>query len=144
MTKLSLASAKTHLPDVICDMADIIGFAATEQLVKALGGATFWFGKGRHDTPRLAMLCRAIGEPNAYQLIKTFGGEKIYIPRCDKALRRLRDARFKADFMLLKEDGISSIMAITELCPKYQISDRTAWEIIRRHEDPISQQRDLF
>lgn len=35
------------LPDTVLDIVDVIGLAATEQLVKAIGGARFKFGKGK-------------------------------------------------------------------------------------------------
>ena len=50
------------LPDTVLEIVDVIGLAATEQLVKAIGGARFKFGKGKVDTERLAILVEAIGE----------------------------------------------------------------------------------
>ncbi|HFC8847602.1 TPA: mor transcription activator family protein, partial [Neisseria meningitidis] len=47
------------LPDTVLDIVDVIGLAATEQLVKAIGGARFKFGKGKVDTERLAILVEA-------------------------------------------------------------------------------------
>lgn len=145
MSNLSLASAKACLPAVICDMADIIGFTAVEKLVDGLGGSTFLFGKGRRDTERLDLLCRVIGESNAYKLLFHYGGENIYIPRCLDALRCLRDVRFKNDYLILTQvEGKSGRMAMTELCPKYQISDRTGWKILGRKDGPVIQQQNLF
>ncbi len=57
------------------DIVDVIGLAATEQLVKAIGGARFKFGKGKVDTERLAILVEAIGEVKTHELLQVYGGE---------------------------------------------------------------------
>ncbi|WP_066568082.1 Mor transcription activator family protein [Snodgrassella sp. CFCC 13594] len=143
MTELELA--KQHLPAIVCDIAEIIGFPATEALVKAIGGTSFAFGVGIRETERLRILYRAIGEQKTHQLLSVFRGSRDYIPRCEKALRLLRNARFKNDYLRMTElDGASGVMAIQTLCPKYNISDRTAYDIIRSHTDPVTHQRDLF
>lgn len=143
MTELELA--KQHLPAIVCEIADIIGFPATEALVKAIGGTSFDFGVGLRKTERLDILYRAIGEQKTHQLLSVFRGCREYIPRCEKALRLLRNTRFKNEFLQLTElDGKGTRMALQVLCPKYSISDRAAYEIIRSHVDPITQQRDLF
>ena len=136
--------ARQHLPQIVCDIADVIGFAATEQLIKAIGGTTFAFGQGIRETARLRILFTAIGQPKTYKLLSVFGGSEEYIPRCDKAFRRLRNARFKADYVRLRQEGMSGTLAMTQLCPQYGIADRTGWEIIRDMADPVTRQQDLF
>ncbi|HHT7695718.1 Mor transcription activator family protein [Pasteurella multocida] len=72
-----------------------------------------------------------IGEDNAEKRRQYFLGCEVYIPRCEVALRVLRNRRFKADFdYLTQEEKKSARKAIFELCPKYQISDRQSWEIV--------------
>lgn len=136
--------ARQHLPQIVFDIADLIGFPATEQLIRSIGGTTFAFGQGVKETPRLHVLFGAIGQPKTYKLLSVFGGTEEYIPRCDKALRLLRNARFKTDYVRMRTEGSSGKMAMMALCPQYGISDRTGWDIIRHMTDPVSKQRDLF
>lgn len=114
------------LPDTVLDIVDVIGLAATEQLVKAIGGARFKFGKGKVDTERLAILVEAIGEVKTHELLQVYGGEELYVPRCGKALIQLRNHRFYQEFVKLRDiDKESGLMAMTKLCPKYGIGAST-------------------
>ncbi|HEZ7534270.1 TPA: Mor transcription activator family protein, partial [Neisseria meningitidis] len=101
------------LPDTVLDIVDVIGLAATEQLVKAIGGARFKFGKGKVDTERLAILVEAIGEVKTHELLQVYGGEELYVPRCGKALIQLRNHRFYQEFVKLRDiDKESGLMAM--------------------------------
>lgn len=136
---LTLEYTKQQLPPMVCEFAEVIGWQATEDLIKALGGINFDFCTGARDSQRLQILYNIIGQQKAHQLIQRFGGSSEYIPRCDKALRTLRNARFKYDFMRLTElEKKSGRMAMIELCPRYGISDRTAWDIVRKHTTQIT------
>lgn len=133
------------LPDTVLDIVDVIGLAATEQLVKAIGGARFKFGKGKVDTERLAILVEAIGEVKTHELLQVYGGEELYVPRCSKALIQLRNHRFYQEFVKLRDiDKESGLMAMTKLCPKYGISSRTGYTIINEMSRPAAQQAALF
>ncbi|MFS7554038.1 Mor transcription activator family protein, partial [Pasteurella multocida] len=72
-----------------------------------------------------------IGKESAIKLRTHFQSEEIYIPRCDVALRVLRNQRLKADFdYLTQREGKSGRMSMLEICHKYKISDRQAWDIV--------------
>ena len=76
-------------------------------------------------------------DPNGRVASEVFRGEWVYIPRCETALRVLRNYRFKADFDYLTQHlNISGRMAMLELCPKYQLSDRSGWEIVAQVRNP--------
>lgn len=142
---LTLEHAQQQLPPLVLEFVDVIGWQSTEDLIRALGGINFDFCIGARDSQRLQILYDIIGQQKTHQLLRRFGGSNEYIPRCDKALRMLRNARFKYDFLRLTELGKKSgRMAMIELCPRYGISDRTGWDIVRKHTDPVTQQGDLF
>ncbi len=62
-----------------------------------------------------------------------------------EALRELRNEQFRNEFMLLTEQqGISRLMAMSQLCPKYQISERTGYTIVRGGCEPVTRQETLF
>ncbi|QIP47075.1 Mor transcription activator family [Kingella kingae] len=133
------------LPESVQSIADVIGLADTIALVKAIGGSRFKFGKGKHNTARLALLHEAIGKRKTEQLLDVFGGDELYVPRCQVALQRLRNQQFRADFAALTDDGkTSKAMAYLQLLPKYQISNRTADAILQEREVLKVAQGDLF
>ncbi|WP_274571573.1 Mor transcription activator family protein [Neisseria leonii] len=133
------------LPETVADMVAVIGLQAVTDLVAAVGGTRFKFGHGVQDTPRLQMLFSIIGEAKTYDLLRVYGGEELYIPRCEQALRALRNEKFKAEFMdLTQNQGLSGLMAMHRLCPRYRISDRTAYTILRSKCEPVTQQHTLF
>lgn len=142
-----LERVKSLLPDPVLRIAELIGFPATAKLLKALGGSTFPIGKGVRalGAHRVRLLQAAIGEENTRILMKNFGGEVLYLSRCDSALRQLRNQAFLYEFDSLRNQGVSSLLAMTELCPKYGFSDRFAWGLLAQQKEVISVvQENLF
>lgn len=117
-----------YLPSVVHEMVSIAGFPDVEKIIKRFGGTRFRFTDGTHYFPKLRDL---IGKDNSIKLREYFCSEEVYIPRCDVALRVLRNQHLKADFdyLTLKEKR-SAKMALLDICYKYQISERQAREII--------------
>lgn len=136
-------SVEAYLPQSVREIIPIIGLAATEQLVKAFGGVSFQFSRAATYFDRLR---EVLGQENAVKLQQYMGTGEVYIPRCEAALRILRNQRLYADFChLTQEEKLSGRMAILQLCPKYQVCDRTAWEVVRYYQyGSHRQQIDLF
>ncbi|OOF50285.1 mor transcription activator family protein [Rodentibacter genomosp. 1] len=135
---MKLEDVAELLPESVQQMVDLVGFPTVEKIITHFGGATFRFTDGVHYFPKLKEL---IGLENAMKLREVFRGEWLYIPRCQTALRVLRNYHFKADYdHLTQTKKTSGRMAMLELCPKYQISDRKGWEILAkvRHPEAIS------
>lgn len=144
MVDLDLERVRHLLPESMLDIVEAIGVKSACELVKAIGGARFKFGRGKQDTPRLHILFAAIGEAKTYQLLRVFGGEELYVPRCEEALRELRNEQFRRDFIALTTNGVSKLMAMSQLCPEYKISERTGYTIVRGGCEPVTQQETLF
>ncbi|MFZ7016490.1 Mor transcription activator family protein [Klebsiella pneumoniae] len=86
-----------------------------------------------------------MGDHNAQLLFKNFGGFPLYLPRCETALRELRNQRFLAEFDTVRQEGTSSLMAMTLLCPRYGFSDRFGWELLSKRKKSLStRQQSLF
>ena len=131
------------LPESMQQIAEVIGLDGAERLVRAVGGARFKFGKGRHNTARMKLLRQAVGKAGADKLA-AFGGDELYIPRCTVQLRKVRNRRFRAAFMALTDGGkTSKAMALTELCPQFGLSHRTADKILAEREE-VAVQGALF
>ena len=62
------------LPESMQQIAEVIGLDGAERLVRAVGGARFKFGKGRHNTARMKLLRQAVGKAGADKLAAVFGG----------------------------------------------------------------------
>ena len=134
-----------HLPPSVQSIADVIGLCATEKLIRALGGTRFKFGRGKQHTARLKLLHDAIGEEATEQLLAVFGGDEMYLPRCQIALQKLRNQRFRAAFRFLTDqEGMSKAMAYLQLLPRYEISNRTADAILQERDELPDRQGGLF
>ena len=132
------------LPESMRQIAEVIGLDGAEKLVRSIGGARFKFGKGRQNTARMKLLHKALGKEDAEKLAAVFGGDELYIPRCTVQLRKVRNRRFRAAFMALTEGGeTSKAMALTELCPQFGLSHRTADKILAER-DVVATQGSLF
>ncbi|HDR1236391.1 TPA: mor transcription activator family protein [Pasteurella multocida] len=143
MYEIDLKNVSKHLPDVVHEMINIAGFHNTEKIIKRFGGARFRFTDGAHYFPRLSGL---IGEQEAIKLRQHFSSEEVYIPRCDVALRILRNQNLKADFdyLTLKEEKSDKI-ALLDICYKYQLSERHARDILAKFNQVSTEvQQSLF
>ncbi|BFU64730.1 Mor transcription activator family protein [Rodentibacter abscessus] len=131
---MKLEDVAELLPESVQQMVDLVGFPTVEKIITHFGGATFQFTDGIYYFPKLKAL---IGMESAVKLREVFRGDKLYIPRCETALRVLRNYRFKADYdELTQAQKKSGRIAMLELCPKYQISDRRGWEIVAQVRNP--------
>lgn len=129
------------LPEIVHDFIGLVGFADTEKLINRFGGATFRFSDGAVYYP---MIVELLGSESAVKLRHYFKSEYVYIPRCEVALKALRNQQFKADYdYLLNQQSKSGRQAMLELCPKYKISDRLGWMIVGKMSQP-SEQASLF
>ncbi|WP_314140404.1 Mor transcription activator family protein [Buttiauxella noackiae] len=143
---MELEQVKSLLPETVLSIAELIGFPATANLLKVLGGTTFPVGKGVRalGAARMRILKEAIGDENTAILVEHFGGTMLYLPRCDRALRELRNRSFMIEFELLREQDISSLRIMTQLCPKYGFSDRFAWELLSSKRSSNSSTQDCL
>lgn len=144
---MELERVKSLLPDSVRQIADLIGYPATEKLLQTFGGTTFPVGKGMRamGATRAELLRQTVGDDNALLLAKNFGGEVLYLPRCDRALRELRNRAFITEFESMRCGGVSSLRVMTELCPKYGFSDRFAWGLLAQSkQNPSNFQESLF
>lgn len=144
---MDIEQVRELLPDSILQIVELIGYPATSALLSKLGGVTFPFYKGlsEHDSARAALLREAIGDENVRILVKHFAGEVLYVPRCDRALRELRNRAFLNEFDELCKSGVSALMVMTRLCPKYGFSDRFAWGLLADNRaKKLNSQSSLF
>ena len=145
---MNLEELQDLLPETVQQIAGLIGFPATMSLIDKLGGTTFPFGKGIHSlgANRLNLLRQTIGCDNTEKLMADFGGDVLYIPRCAEAMREWRNRKLIERFdELTEQQELSSLMALSQICPEFGLSDRHVWNILGMHgRTSSSQQGSLF
>lgn len=118
---------EVYLPETVKEIVEVIGLPAAVALVKSFGGTGFYLTQNGLDYERAVS---AIGEELAKKLTAYYHRAYLYLPKCDVALRVLRNRAFNADFLALTGSGKSGRAAMIDLCGKYKISDRQGWEIV--------------
>jgi hypothetical protein len=136
---MDIAQVEALLPRQILDIAASVGMPTAMLLVEQLGGTSWEFAKGsnRNGLIRIAALADILGEEAASKLTRHLGGEKIYIPRCADALRRLRDLKIHRQFEEALLKGASANTAVAALAREFKLSDRWVWEILKQ---PLEQE----
>lgn len=136
---MDIAQVEALLPRQILDIARAVGMPTAMRLVEELGGTSWEFAKGsnRNGLIRVAALADILGEEAARRLTQHMGGEKIYIPRCADALRRLRDLDIHRQFEQAIREGVSANTAVAALAREFKLSDRWVWEILKQ---PLEQE----
>jgi hypothetical protein len=126
----------------------VLGYATTARLINRFGGVSLAAKSGERKEQTggvFALLRDEFNEQEVQKLIDYIGGEHFYIPRCDVALRQLRNARFIAAVAERQEMGLSIRQAMAVLCPQFGISDRLGWELISQSAGQSGrQQQNLF
>lgn len=129
-----LAQLDGLLPDSAKMLIHVLGYAATSRLINRFGGVTLSAksGAARSRSGGVhALLREVLTEDESKKLIAYLGAAQFYIPKCDLALRQVRNARFIAAVAERQEGGLSIRQAFAVLCPQFGISDRIGWDLIR-------------
>lgn len=131
---MNLDQVKELLPKQLLEIAEAIGLPATQRLVNELGGTTWPVAKGvrRLGIIRHAALTGVVGGEAADILAKHWGSVPLYIPKCDMALRRLRDMEINSQFEQGVREGVSANTLVAELARSYKLSDRRVWDILKQ------------
>lgn len=142
-----LAQIEALLPESAKILIHVLSYAATSKLINRFGGVTLAAksGAARERSGGVHSLLREVlTDEESKKLIAYLGAEQFYIPRCDSALRQLRNARFIAAIAEHQEMGLSIRQAMAVLCPQFGISDRLGWKLIKENGVDSGSQEDLF
>ncbi|KAB7715537.1 mor transcription activator family protein [Plesiomonas shigelloides] len=138
LCETDLAHLQDSLPESVHTLIAILGYSATMRLITALGGCTL-HARTRDRSERsggvYALLRGVLTEQETQTLMHHVGGASFYVPRCDSALRELRNTRFLSDLDSEKAAGRSVRQAMAILCPRYGFSDRYGWRLLRQRHD---------
>ncbi|STO64778.1 Uncharacterised protein [Haemophilus parahaemolyticus] len=89
---------EVYLPETVKEIVGVIGLPAAVALVKSFGGTGFYLTRNGLDYERVVS---AIGEELAKKLTEYYQAAYFYLPKCEVALRVLRNRAFNADFLAL-------------------------------------------
>ncbi|EFX1701596.1 mor transcription activator family protein [Shigella sonnei] len=138
LCETDLAHLQDSLPESVHTLIAILGYSATMRLISALGGSTL-HARTRERCERsggvYALLRGVLTESETQTLLHHVGGAPFYVPRCDRALRAARNARFLVDIAKEQKSGRSLRQAMAVLCPRYGFSDRYGWRLLRQQSD---------
>lgn len=125
-----------HLPQSLAEVADVIGIAATLQLVEGWGGLRLYVPEAEHLSDEHPLV-RWLGGERARQLCQVYAREKIDVARCTQAARAARDEAIYREHI---EQGFSA----RSLAIQYGLTERQIWFILARHRDTEPDNLDLF
>lgn len=132
------ARLQALLPESVHTLIAILGYSATMRLITALGGTTLHACTSERRVRSggvYALLRGVLTRQETQALIHHVGGASFYVPRCDSALRELRNTRFLSEVAKEKAAGRSARQAMAILCPRYGFSDRYGWQLLRQRYD---------
>lgn len=132
------------LPDVVIDIAALVGYKTALKLVQALGGIDFAMPSGETGGHASMLLTNAVGVDAAKLLIKAYGGERVYIPRCQSAFTQMRNQEFRRSVMAMVANGETQKAAIRLYAPQYGFTERWAYTVLSEESKRADPQLSLF
>lgn len=123
-----------YLPTTLAHLAGLVGLDKTMMIMEAFGGLDLLIPKTPAGTVYDSLVA-VVGKSAAAAIVHAFGGEKLYINRCESLKRQLRDQAFLDNLHKLMATGISQSQAIRQLALAFDFSERYGYEILRRSND---------
>ncbi|TJZ73880.1 Mor transcription activator family protein [Chitiniphilus eburneus] len=122
-----------ELPDTVQEIAVVVGLPAALKMVRQYGGTSLHIPQGKHrlGKSRYEELAQLIGADEIQRLAEHFRGcDAIYIPRCAKILRAMRDEAIRSEFDEYTREE-SANRAVTKLARDHDLCERRVWEILK-------------
>lgn len=132
------------LPDIVNAISVLIGYRSALKLIQAIGGINLLMPTGELHSSTAALLINAVGKNDALMLMKAYGGERMYIPRCHAAMTQLRNQEFCKKVAVMVEKGDTQTAAIHLYAPQYGFTERWAYVVLRAESNRADTQLTLF
>lgn len=131
------------VPSMVRDMADRLGWPATMELVKKLGGTTVTIPMRATSAGqvRYSRLVSFLGRELASALCSAYPATDLYIPNCKRAVTDERDAALNRDRDELAKQNVSEREIVATLALRYKLSDRHVWRILKKPVCPVSSEK---
>ena len=132
------------LPDIVNAISVLIGYRSALKLIQAIGGINLLMPTGELHSSTAALLINAVGDDDALTLMKAYGGERLYIPRCHAAMTQLRNQEFCKHVAMMVANGDTQTAAIHLYAPQYGFTERWAYVVLRAESNRADTQLSLF
>ncbi|GAA5787298.1 Mor transcription activator family protein [Chitiniphilus shinanonensis] len=122
-----------ELPDTVQEIAVVVGLPNAMKMVKQYGGTSLHIPQGKHrlGRSRYDELAALIGGEEIQRLADHFRGcDAVYIPRCARILRAVRDEAIRREFDEYTREE-SANRAVTKLARDHDLCERRVWEILK-------------
>lgn len=125
----SLNKYQDILPASAKEIVEVVGIKDAIELIKKYGGTTMII-TNLESSYAYQDLSTVLAAEQVEKVIKHFSGTRLYIPKCDEAMIRIRNEQFwKAVEKLIIDLSVSQERAIFLLCPQFGITYRQAFNI---------------
>lgn len=121
-------------PPIFIEMVECIGLDNTLLVVNSFGGLDFPMPRGFNDCKRGQKLIDCLGHDVAMRFMGVFGGGRLYIPRCDDALREVRNRKFCKVIDDAIRAGHSKTNAVQSYAYEFGLGERNAYKILKRYK----------
>ena len=132
------------LPDIVNAISVLIGYRSALKLIQAIGGIDLVVPTGELRSGTAVLLINAVGDDDALTLMKAYGGERLYIPRCHAAMTQLRNQEFCKHVAMMVANGDTQTAAIHLYAPQYGFTERWAYVVLRAESKRTDTQLSLF
>lgn len=121
----------SKLPETARALIGLIGYPAAQELIRALGGRTVTFSKGKRaeGQAQYEFIVEITGREAADTLSEHFDGTPVYIPRCAKVLRTERDRRIIEEYDAATRQ-VSGRTAVAAIAERHCMTDRNVYRIL--------------
>ena len=124
------------LPDSFIALITVVGAEDAFTLLRHYSGTTIPIGKNSSKAGRLlhVTLLAVLCEESVTKLETAYANQrKLWIPKCDDALRELRDRFIRSQFNdLTQNNRMSSNLAVNNLAVQHRLTDRHVWHILKQ------------
>lgn len=122
-----VTQAEDFLPQQARQILGLIGCEALVRLVNAYGGVHIDFPKVYalfHESKAMAQLSDQIGEGSARRLAECYAGDRLCVPKCDRAVQRVRDEKIR--------QALDKGESVTVVARRYRLTERRIWDIAKQ------------
>ena len=120
-------------PPIFIEMVECIGLDNALLVVNSFGGTDFAMPRGLIESKRGQKLIDCLGHDVAMRFMGAFGSDRLYIPRCDDALREVRNRKFCKVIDDAIRAGHSKTNAVQSYAYEFGFSERNAYKVLKKY-----------
>lgn len=122
-----VTQAEDFLPPQAREILGLIGCEALVRLVNTRGGVHIDFPRHVRNFDKSKIVTELgddIGEGAAKRLAEHFAGVRLHVPKCDRAVQRVRDEKIR--------QSLDAGESAAELARRHRLTERRIWDIAKQ------------